>query len=94
MIHARDFCSSYNVELSFLYSLSDAGLLHIVTIEENTFINNEQLPKLEKWVRLRYDMDINIEGIEAIEHLLEQMKTMQEQMELLKSRLSLYEKTD
>jgi hypothetical protein len=91
MIQARDFCHSYNVEMSFLYSLSDAGLLQITTVEENLLIATEQLPELEKWVRLRYEMDINVEGIEAIHHLLEQMKNMREEMKLLKNRLGIYE---
>ena len=94
MIQARDFCNSYNVEMSFLYSLSDAGLLQITTIEEKIMIPEAQLPQLEKWVRLRYEMDINIEGIEVIHHLLEQVKSMQEEMKFLKSRLGLYENAD
>ncbi len=80
MIAAHDFCVSHNVELSFLYSLSESGLVKITTIDEQVFITEDQLPGLEKWVRLHYDLDINIEGLEAIHHLLEQMKQMEEEM--------------
>ncbi|HRO70151.1 MAG TPA: chaperone modulator CbpM [Chitinophagaceae bacterium] len=80
MIAAHDFCVSHNVELSFLYSLSESGLVQITTIDEQIFITEDQLPGLEKWVRLHYDLDINIEGLEAIHHLLEQMKQMEEEM--------------
>ena len=36
-------------------------------------------------------MDINLEGIETIHHLLQQLKTMQKEMKELRNRLSLYE---
>lgn len=94
MVAANEFCTSHNVEISFLYSLSESGLLEITNVEETVFINQEQLPELEKLVRLHYDMDINLEGIEAIHHLLQQMKTMQDEMRVLKNKLGLYEKVD
>ena len=92
MVAASEFCTSHNVEISFLYSLSESGLLEITNVEETVFISQEQLPELEKLVRLHYDMDINLEGIEAIHHLLQQMKTMQDEMRVLKNKLALYEK--
>jgi hypothetical protein len=94
MVAAHEFCISHNVEISFLHSLSESGLLEISTAEENLFIHHDQLPELEKLVRFHYDMDINLEGIEAIHHLLQQMKTMQDEMKTIKNRLSLYEKVD
>ena len=39
-------------------------------------------------------MDINLEGLETISHLLRQIKVMQQEMQELKSRLGLYEKID
>ena len=94
MVAAQEFCISHSVEMSFLYSLSEAGLLEIITMEETVFIKQDHLPELEKWVRLHYDMDINLEGIETIHHLLQQIRTMQEEMKTLKNRLNLYEKPD
>ena len=92
MVAAREFCISHSVEMSFLYSLSEAGLLEITTMEETVFIKQDHLPELEKLVRLHYDMDINLEGIETISHLLKQIKDIQEEMKILRNKLSLYEK--
>lgn len=94
MVAADAFCMSHNVEISFLHSLSESGLLEITTTEESVFIDQDQLPELEKLVRLHYDMDINLEGIEVVHHLLQQMKRMQDDMKALKNRLGLYEKVD
>ena len=94
MVAASEFCISHNVELSFLHSLGEAGLIEIITVEETTFINCDHLPELEKLVRLHYDMDINLEGIETIHHLLEQIKTMQDEMQTLRNRLRIYERIE
>ena len=94
MVAAHEFCISHNVEITFLHSLCESGLLEITTVEENVFINQEMLPELEKLVRLHYDMDINLEGIEVIHHLLQQINAMQAEMRVLKNKLDLYEKID
>jgi len=39
---------------------------------------------LKTFVRLHYDLDINLEGLETINHLLEKIEEMQ--MEILKLR--------
>jgi hypothetical protein len=68
--------------------------VEVTTIENTVFISQDQLPDLEKLVRWHYDMDINLEGLETISHLLRQIKEMQQEMQDLKSRLGLYEKID
>jgi hypothetical protein len=49
---------------------------------------------LEKIVRLYYDLDINIEGIDAVINLLQRMEDMQHEIVLLKNRLRLYEEPE
>jgi hypothetical protein len=94
MIPAHDFCKMNGVEISFLNALSESGLLQFNLIGQVDHISSEQLPGLEKCVRLHYEMGINVEGIEAVQHLLEQIRTMQEEMNLLRSRLAVYEHID
>ena len=94
MVAAHDFCVSHQIEESFLHSLCESGLLEITTFEETVFISRDRLPDLERMVRLHYEMDINLEGIEAIYHLLEQVKAIQEEMKSLRNRLSMYEKIE
>jgi hypothetical protein len=38
-------------------------------------------------VRLHYDLDINIEGIETINHLLEKIEEMQREIAHLKNKI-------
>jgi chaperone modulatory protein CbpM len=91
MIAASEFCIHHHIDQSFLYSLKDSGLIEISIVEEKIFVPVGQLSHLEKLVRLYYEMDINLEGIETITHLLQRMHTMQQQIIQLGNRLSRYE---
>jgi cytochrome c peroxidase len=71
--------------------LQDAGLIEITIIKEAEYIHESQLNELEKIVRLYYEMDINLEGIETVIHLLQRINDMQNEITLLKNRLRLYE---
>ena len=93
-IIAEEFCDSHEIELSFLSSLNEFGLIEITLIEEKKLIAESQLPKLEKLVRLHYDLQINLEGIDAIANLLERINRIQEENTILKNRLRLYERLD
>jgi len=85
------FCVNHNVEISFISSLHENGLIKITTIEETSFIDENQLLQLEKIVRFYNELDINIEGIETITHLLERVNAMQNEIITLRNRLRLYE---
>jgi chaperone modulatory protein CbpM len=91
MIPANEFCTHHKIEISFLNSLQDAGLIEITTIEETEYISETQLNELEKIVHMYYELDINLEGIETVMHLLERINNMQDEITLLKNRLRLYE---
>ena len=91
LIAIEDFCISHKIEHSFLWSLHEAGLIHIETIETSGYVEEEELPYLEKFTRFFYEMDINIEGIETIMHLLEQIHGMQQEVNNLRNRLRFYE---
>lgn len=91
MIPAEIFCIHHNIEMAFIYSLKNSGLVEIAVIEEKTFVPLSQLPQLEKVVRLYHEMDINLEGIETITYLLQRMNEMQQKIMDLSNRLSCYE---
>ncbi len=91
LIAIDKFCASHDIEISFVNSLQQSGLIELTLQNESLFIQQEQLPILEKIVCFHYDLDINIEGIEAISHLLEQIDEMKDEIHTLKNRLGFYE---
>ena len=91
MISVIEFCEGHHIEISFIDSLQETGLIELATIEDTPYIQEDQLYDLEKIIRLHYDLDINLEGIDAVINLLKRMDDMQHEINLLKNRLRLYE---
>lgn len=88
------FCQHQGVELTFVHALHERGLITVIAESEQQFVAEDALPRLEQFARMHYDLDINLEGIEAISHLLERMERMQDDVRALRERLRLYEGTD
>jgi hypothetical protein len=91
LIALDEFCAKHEIEISFIDSLQQNGLIEITMIENAWFIDSNQLLQLEKFVRFYYELDINLEGIETISHLLERVDALQNELTMLKNRLGIYE---
>jgi len=94
LIAVHDFCNFHNIEISFISSLQQTGLLEITIRNETWFIHPGQLRQLEKYIRFFYELDINLEGIETITHLLHRISAMQDEITALRNRLRFYETND
>jgi hypothetical protein len=66
-------------------------MIETVTVQEEIFLPLTELERLEKIVRLHFELDINLEGIETISHLLDRMEEMQRDIQRLTNRLKAYE---
>ena len=91
LILISEVCAYHHIPDVFVLQLQEAGLIEIVIEEEQSFLQLEQLSDLEKLIRMHTDLDINLEGIEAIGHLLKRIETMQHELRSLQRRLRLYE---
>jgi hypothetical protein len=90
-IAVNEFCVHHNIEISFINLLEQNGLIRLSVIESKYFVEKEQLPQLEKFVRFYYDLDINLEGIETINYLLQRIEILQNEITKLKNRLIFYD---
>jgi chaperone modulatory protein CbpM len=86
LIPVKDFCIHHNIEYSFVSSLKNSGLISVTSVKRSSFIHTDEIYKLEKFVRLHYDLDINLEGIETINYLLERIESMQQEILRLKNK--------
>ena len=91
LIPVEFFCTTSHVEVSLLDTLEESGLVNITVREEHRYIAVDELGRVEKLVRLHDDLGINVEGLEAIEHMLQRVETLQEEMRNLRNRLRRYE---
>lgn len=91
LIALEVFATHQGVETTFVHALYERGLIHITVVQEQHFLEPEQLSRVEQLARMHYDLDINLEGLEAISHLLDRMDEAQQEACILRQRLRLYE---
>lgn len=91
LVPALVCCEHYKIELSFIHSLEQYGFIKTIKIDADEFIEEDELQTLEKFIRMHYDLDINMQGIEAINFLLERVQDMKNEIARLRSRLNVYE---
>jgi hypothetical protein len=94
LISASQFCTFHHVELSFIHSLHDSGLIGITIQDGVVFLPADELPALEKFVRWHYELAINPPGIEALSHMLGRVERLLDENRTLLNRLRRYESGD
>ncbi|RKR08539.1 MerR-like DNA binding protein [Flavobacterium sp. 90] len=91
LIQIKQFCVYHEIENTFITELHNYGLVQIIVLEEDEYLQPEQLPAVEKMIRLHYDLKINIEGIDVIANLLDKIETLQQNLTTTQNKLRLYE---
>ena len=91
LIRIEVLCSVHNIDISFLHSLKESGLAELIVQEESFYVHTSQIGHIEKMIRLHYEMDINLEGLEVVGHLLEKVDVLSEENRSLRNRLSRFE---
>lgn len=92
LIQIELFCLHHGIEITFISALKDYGMIEIFVLEEKEYFSLEQLSHIEKIIRLHYDLDINMEGIDVIMNLLNQIDAFQNQLRSAQNRLDFFEK--
>lgn len=91
LIPVTVFCNRHNIDYSFINSLKEYGLIEVVSTQQQTFVYEEELPRLEQIVLFNKELEINLEGVEVIMRLLKRVDEIQEEMNTLRNRLGFYE---
>ncbi|GAA4296190.1 chaperone modulator CbpM [Aestuariibaculum suncheonense] len=91
LIEVHVVCKHYKIPETFINTLKEFELIELTVLKNEFFIHRTELQKVEKIARLHYDLEINMEGIDAIYNLLEQVNTLKKEITNLNNRLRLYE---
>jgi hypothetical protein len=91
LITVHEYCSIHSLDPVFITSLQEDGIIEFTVIDNEAYLHLEQLQDLETYTRWYYELGINTEGIDAIRHLLRKIRTLQDEIKLLKNRLSFFE---
>jgi hypothetical protein len=87
-ISVEECCVHYSIETTFVLQLDEHGLIELDRSGQQVHIAYEQLPDLEKYMQLHYELNINMEGLEAIKHLLCRMQHLQQEVRRLENELN------
>lgn len=90
-ISIHHLCSHYNVPDSFMKALHEFELIELIAIQNKFYVRTTQIRDIEKIIRLHFELDINLEGIDAIYHLLKQVDSLQNDIIALNNKLSRFE---
>lgn len=91
LVLVHHFCLHHQVEISFIDSLQEYGLVDIQIIDDNKYILQEDLKEVEKLAQFYYDLGINLEGIDVISNLLMQNAVLRRELGHAQKRLNLFE---
>jgi chaperone modulatory protein CbpM len=80
-------CSVHGIDVTFLHSLRERGLVEFTVVEEVHYLHPSVVEDLEKFIRLHTELDINLEGLEAVAHLLRIIHARDEEIRILRNRL-------
>jgi hypothetical protein len=87
----KHFCLHHEVELSFIDSLHEYGLITIIVVNDDKYILEDDLKEIEKMVHFYYELGINIEGIEVIINLLLKNDELRKELNSARRKLLTYE---
>ena len=90
LIIINDYCHQCNIEPDFVLMLGEGGLINIEVIDNTQYFPASQLNDMERYAHLYYDLSINMEGIDAIRHLLHRIESLQQRVRTLEQELRFY----
>jgi hypothetical protein len=90
-IPVEQICIHYEVPKSFLMNLKEYGLITMLVIKEEECIEMNEINKIEKIMRLHFDLNINMEGIDSVLHLLDKVNALQAQITALNNKITFHE---
>jgi hypothetical protein len=83
----EQICHSYQVSPSLLVAMEEYELIEIEYTNDEGYLGMEELAKLERLLRLNQDLDINVAGLCVVHELLEERKTLREELNRLKRQM-------
>ena len=92
LISAREFFTYHQLDVSFVIALEEQGIVETITIGQVRYLHPDQLPPLERLIRLHRELAVHVEDLDIVLHLLERLEQAQEQTKQLQNRLAFYER--
>lgn len=90
LIHIDHICTNCAVDLAFIQSLHELGHVELVIEQNEQYIMEDQLKSVESLIYFHQELHINLEGIDAIAHLLKKNQALQQEVNTLQNKLQFF----
>ncbi|TDT45109.1 MerR-like DNA binding protein [Maribacter spongiicola] len=85
------YCEQTQTPLEFIDDLLEFEMIEVQRIENKLYVQSHFITEIERIYRLRKDLGINMEGIDTLNHMLEKVNRLEQEVRLLRNRLTIYE---
>ena len=90
LILIQQICNCHDIEFTFMNDLNELGLIEIYTVEDYKYIHEDQLKDVEKMIRMHRELNINLEGIDAIYNLQQRIDQLEQELTQSQNRLKAF----
>ena len=91
LIQIEQICKHYQVDTVFLFDLDDVGLIRLKSSDQTHFIHVDEISRLEQIIRIKTDLNVNIEGIDVIFNLMKKIESLEEALYKAKCQIACHE---
>ncbi len=92
LILLSHYCQQTRTSLEFIESLQEYGFIQVLLIEEHNYVHPQDIVEIERVNRLQEELGINLEGIDAINHMLQKVNQLEKELKITRDRLRIYER--
>lgn len=80
-----DICKANKIERTFVQELHQNGLIEIVIKKDQEYLEEEQLIHVERYSTWYYELEVNMQGLEVVHHLLDKIEKLQNEIRQLRA---------
>tara|TARA_R110002051_G_scaffold165130_3_gene235945 strand:- start:7140 stop:7433 length:294 start_codon:yes stop_codon:yes gene_type:complete len=85
------YCQQTQTPMEFINDLLEFEMIEVQQIENKIYVEPHYIVEIERIYRLREELGINMEGIDTLNHMIKKVNRLEQELKLLRDRLTIYE---
>ncbi len=91
LILVSHYCKQTSTSIAFIDSLQEYGFIQVLLVEAHKYVHPQDIEEIERISRLQEELGINLEGIDALNHMIRKVNHLEKELKIAKDRLRIYE---
>ncbi|WP_405382123.1 chaperone modulator CbpM [Maribacter sp. LLG6340-A2] len=85
------YCQQTQTPMEFIDELLEFEMIEVQHIENKIYVEPRHIVEIERVYRLRNELGINMEGIDTLNHMIKKVNQLEQELKMLRDRLTIYE---